>query len=84
VPRTRYGVSPWSDEFPKTRRPETPRFSGEAAAPVVIVGGGLAGVFTAYAFAAAGVRVALLEAERLGHLGASRSPGILHGEAAPS
>jgi glycine/D-amino acid oxidase-like deaminating enzyme len=51
---------------------------------VVIVGGGLAGVFTAYAFAAAGIRVALLEAERLGHLGAGRGPGILQGEAAPS
>jgi glycine/D-amino acid oxidase-like deaminating enzyme len=51
---------------------------------VVIIGGGLAGIFSAYAFAAAGVKVAVLEAERVGHLGAARSPGVLQGEAASS
>jgi gamma-glutamylputrescine oxidase len=70
------------DEFPKSRRPEFPRFRDSAAYPVVIIGGGLAGVFTAYAFAAAGIKVALLEAERLGHAGASRGPGVLQGEPA--
>jgi glycine/D-amino acid oxidase-like deaminating enzyme len=84
VIRTRYGVSPWIEEFPKKRRPEFPRFSGTATLPVVIVGGGLAGVFTAYAFSAAGIRVALLEAQRLGQTGGGRSPGVLQGEAAPS
>ena len=82
--RTRYGVSPWIDEFPKRRRPEFPRFRGDASYPVVIVGGGLAGVMTAYAFSAAGVRVALFEADRLGLAGGGRSTGVLHGEAAPS
>lgn len=83
--RTRYGVSPWTDEFPKRRRPEFPRFRGdEVKPPVVIIGAGLAGIFSAYAFAAAGVKVVVLEAERLGHGGASRGPGILQGEAAPS
>ena len=81
---TQYGVSPWLNEFPKTRRPEFPPYRGEAAYPVVIIGGGLAGVLTAYAFSAAGVRVALLEAGRLGHQGASRSPGVLQAEAAQS
>ena len=80
--RTRYGISPWIDELPKRRRPEFPRFRGEAEYPVVIIGGGLAGVFSAYAFAAAGVKVALVEADRLGHAGASRGPGVLQGEAA--
>jgi glycine/D-amino acid oxidase-like deaminating enzyme len=84
VTRTRYGVSPWLDDFPRNRRPDFPRFRGTAAYPVVIVGGGLAGCLTAYAFAAAGVRVALLEADRVGHGGAGRGPGILQGEAAPS
>jgi glycine/D-amino acid oxidase-like deaminating enzyme len=84
VTRTRYGVSPWLDEFPKSRRPEFPRFRDTATYPVVIIGGGLAGVFSAYAFAASGVKVALLEAERIGHGGASRGPGVLQGEAAPS
>lgn len=82
--RTRYGSTPWLDEFPKRRRPEFPRFRGEADYPVVIIGGGLAGVFTAYAFSAAGIRVALLEAGRAGQLGASRGPGLLQGEAAAS
>lgn len=82
--RTRYGASPWIDETPKKRRPDFPRFRAEAAYPVVIIGGGLAGVFTAYAFSAAGIKVALLEAARLGHGGASRGPGILQGEAAAS
>ena len=82
--RTRYGVSPWIEEFPKKRRPDFPRFSGTATLPVVIVGGGLAGVFSAYAFSAAGIRVALLEAHRLGQTGGGRSPGFLQGEAGPS
>ena len=81
---TRYGVSPWIDEFPKSRRPDFPQFRGEATYPVVIIGGGLTGVFTAYTFAAAGIRVALLEAGRVGQGGAGRGPGILQGEAAPS
>jgi glycine/D-amino acid oxidase-like deaminating enzyme len=84
VTRTRYGVSPWIDEFPKSRRPDFPRYRGHAALPVAIVGGGLAGVFTAYAFAAAGIRVALLEAGRVGHLGGGRGPGVLQAEAALS
>lgn len=82
--RTRYGVSPWIDEFPKGRRPDFPRYRGESEQAVVIIGGGLAGVFSAYAFAAAGVKVTLLEAERLGHAGAARGPGILQGEATAS
>jgi glycine/D-amino acid oxidase-like deaminating enzyme len=84
VTRTRYGVSPWIDEIPKSRRPDFPRFRGVATYPVVIVGGGLAGVLTAYAFSAAGIRVALLEADRLGLIGGARGTGVLHGEAAPS
>ncbi len=82
--RTEYGVSPWIDAFPKKRRPDFARFRGSKPYPVVIVGGGLAGCFTAYAFAAAGVKVALLEADRLGMAGGGRGPGILQGEAAPS
>jgi glycine/D-amino acid oxidase-like deaminating enzyme len=82
VTRTRYGVSPWLDEFPKRRRPDFPRLREPATFPVVIIGGGLAGVCTAYAFAAAGVKVALLEAERIGHAGAAHGSGVLQGEAA--
>jgi gamma-glutamylputrescine oxidase len=84
VTRTRYGISPWFEQFPKRRRPDFPRLRDNATYPVVIIGGGLAGVFSAYAFAAAGVKVAVLEAERIGHAGASRSPGVLQGEASAS
>ena len=82
--RTRYGVSPWIDEVPKRRRPDFPRFRGNGDYPIVIIGGGLSGVFTAYAFAAAGIKVTLLEADRLGLAGASRGAGILQGEATRS
>jgi glycine/D-amino acid oxidase-like deaminating enzyme len=84
VTRTRYGVSPWIDEFPKRRRPDYAKFRGEGDYPVVIIGGGVSGVLSAYAFAAGGVKVALLEADRIGQRGAARSPGILQGEAASS
>lgn len=89
--RTRYGVSPWVDQFPTGKRLELPRFSASAARsltgspiPVVIVGGGLAGCFTAYALAASGVKVVLFEADRVGMGGASRGPGVLQAEAALS
>ena len=63
---TRYGRSPWVDSFPRSRVPSYPKHKGQLTADVVIVGGGLTGCATAYAFAAAGVRVVLLEADRIG------------------
>jgi glycine/D-amino acid oxidase-like deaminating enzyme len=63
---TRYGRSPWIDRFPKSRVPSYPRHRGNDPAPVVIVGGGLTGCATAYAFAAAGVKATLLEAGQIG------------------
>jgi glycine/D-amino acid oxidase-like deaminating enzyme len=88
--RIKYGSSPWVDEFPSSRRLDLPRFRGEGpessggTLPTVIVGGGLTGCCTAYALAAAGMKVILLEAHRLGLGGTSRSPGVLQGEASPS
>jgi glycine/D-amino acid oxidase-like deaminating enzyme len=77
----RYGRAPWGDRFPASRVPSYPRH--RAAAPgdsadvvdVVIVGGGLTGCATAYAFAAAGVNVMLLEADRIGRSNTSASAG---------
>jgi glycine/D-amino acid oxidase-like deaminating enzyme len=63
---TRYGRSPWIDRFPRSRVPSFPRHRGTDPAPAVIVGGGLTGCATAYAFAAAGVKAVLLEADRIG------------------
>jgi glycine/D-amino acid oxidase-like deaminating enzyme len=82
--RTRYGVSPWIEEVSPKRRPSHSPYRGSASFPVVIVGGGLCGAMTAYALAAAGVRVALLEADRLGLRGAGRAPGVVQADAAPS
>jgi glycine/D-amino acid oxidase-like deaminating enzyme len=72
---TRYGRSPWIDRFPKSRVPSYPRFRGPLDVEVAIVGGGLTGCAIAYAFAAAGVKVALLEADRIGRAGSGRAAG---------
>ena len=71
---TRYGHSPWIDQFPKSRLPAYPRQHGALATDVVIIGGGLVGCATAYALSAAGVTVALVEAASVGR-GASGSAG---------
>ena len=56
----------WFDTFPKSRRPGYPKYRGATETDVVIVGGGLTGCACAASFAAAGVKVALLEADRIG------------------
>src|SRR5262245_30026258 len=74
---TRYGRSPWIDQFPKSRVPDYPKHRDPAPADVVVIGGGLTGCATAYAFAAAGIKVLLLEADRLGRGVAGASAGWL-------
>lgn len=63
---TKYGRSPWIDTFPRSRVPSYPGHRGNSSADVVIVGGGLTGCATAYALAANGVDVMLLEAGQIG------------------
>jgi glycine/D-amino acid oxidase-like deaminating enzyme len=82
--RTRYGVSPWIDLFPKSRRPDFPRLRGDHSTRVIIVGGGLTGCATAYACAVAGVKPILLEADRLGQGSAGRGAGLLLSDPGPS
>lgn len=72
---TRYGRSPWIDQFPKSRVPAYPRHRGALTTDVAIVGGGLTGCATAYAFAAAGVKVALLEGDRVARGSTGSSAG---------
>lgn len=67
----------WRDRFPKSRRPAYPRLRGEADTGVVIVGGGLTGCACASAFAAAGVKVVLLEAEAIGAGATAGSMGLV-------
>jgi glycine/D-amino acid oxidase-like deaminating enzyme len=75
---TIYGRSPWIQQFPKSRVPSYPRYRGESSAEVVIIGGGLTGCATAYAFAVAGVRVTLLEAAQVGRGSSGSTSGWLN------
>jgi len=82
--RTHYGLSPWIDTLPSSRRPDHPRLRGEHGAEVVIIGGGLTGCATAYACAVAGLKPILIEAGRLGQASAGRSAGLLLPEPGPA
>jgi glycine/D-amino acid oxidase-like deaminating enzyme len=82
--RTRYGVSPWIENFPRTRRPDHPRLRGELTTEVAIIGGGLTGCATAYACAVSGLRPMLIEADRIGQGSAGRDAGLLLPEPGPS
>ena len=64
-----------STVFPGPAFPSYPRHRGQLDADVVIVGGGLTGCATAYACAAAGVKVVLVEAERIGRGSTGSSSG---------
>jgi glycine/D-amino acid oxidase-like deaminating enzyme len=77
---TRYSRSPWVDQYPKSRVPSFSRHRGSQQTDVVIIGGGLTGCVTAYAFAAAGVKVLLLEAEQIGRGTTGRAPGWISEE----
>lgn len=72
---TQYGRSPWTDRFPRSRVPSYPRLRGRHEIDVVVIGGGLTGCATAYAFAAAGIKVALIEAGQIGHGASALSTG---------
>jgi glycine/D-amino acid oxidase-like deaminating enzyme len=84
VPSTRYGISPWLDAVPVKKRRQFPAFRGVITHPVVVVGGGMSGAMAAYACAAAGHKVILLEADRVGTGGSGQATGLLSGEAAES
>jgi len=77
---TKYGRSPWIDEFPKSRVPSFPKYKGAQTTDVVVLGGGLTGCVSAYAFAAAGARVLLLEADQIGRGSSGFSSGWISDE----
>ena len=70
--------------FPSRNGASFRRFAASSTHPVVIVGGGMSGAMTAYACAAAGLKVMLLEADRIGLGGSGRATGLLSGEACES
>ena len=65
------------DTFPRSRRPDYSRQRGEIRTTVAVVGGGLTGCACAVAFANAGVKVVLLEADRIGAGATAASAGLL-------
>ena len=67
----------WLDRFPKARRPAHPRLRGELDTDVVVVGGGLTGCACAASFAAAGIKVVVLEADRVGAASTAASAGLI-------
>jgi glycine/D-amino acid oxidase-like deaminating enzyme len=72
---TKYGRSPWIDRFPASRVPSYPKYRGNSQIDVAVIGGGLSGCLAAYAFAAAGVKVCVLEADRIGRGATSLATG---------
>ena len=80
----RYGISPWLDAVPAKKRPEFAAFRGTITHPVVIVGGGMSGAMAAYACASAGLKVILLEADRVGLGGTGHATGLMSGESSAS
>jgi glycine/D-amino acid oxidase-like deaminating enzyme len=72
---TKYARSPWIDQFPKSRVPSFPRHRGASTIDAVIIGGGLTGAVTAYAFSVAGVKVVLLEAGQIGRGNSASASG---------
>src|SRR5688572_33405419 len=72
---TKYGRSPWTDRLPRSRVPSYPRLRGRHEIDVVIIGGGLTGCATAYSLAAAGIKVALVEAAQIGRGASGCSTG---------
>jgi glycine/D-amino acid oxidase-like deaminating enzyme len=75
---TKVRTSPiWIDRLPKSRRPEYPRFKGHTDTDVVVIGGGLTGCACAWSFAAAGIRVVVLEQGRIGMSAAGAGIGLV-------
>src|SRR5262249_35653953 len=77
VPMTKYGRSPWIDQFPRSRVPSYPSYKGHDPRDVVVIGAGLTGCATAYALSAAGVKTMVLEAEQIGRGATSLSAGLI-------
>lgn len=74
---TKYGRSVWLERYPRARVPSHPKLRQKLVTDVAIVGAGLTGCATAYAFAAAGVKVVLVDAGQVGHGSSAASFGLI-------
>ena len=75
--KVRYGIPHWLAQFHQKRRPTYPCHRGHIETDVVVVGGGFTGCATAYAFAEAGIRVALFESNQIGQGSTGASTAML-------
>jgi glycine/D-amino acid oxidase-like deaminating enzyme len=71
------GTEYWAERTAASRRPVHPPYRGQREADAVVIGGGLTGATAAYLFAAAGLRVVLLEAGRLASGSTAGSLGVI-------
>jgi glycine/D-amino acid oxidase-like deaminating enzyme len=72
-----YGSRFWAERTAARRRHAYPTFRGTHEADAVIIGGGLTGCTSAYVLARAGLKVMLLEGDRLAGGATSRSVGVI-------
>lgn len=79
-----YGARYWAERTAHSRRTRYPPLVGEHTADVVVIGGGLTGTTAAYVLARGGLKVILLEGDRLAGGGTSAGLGTIVPEAALS
>src|SRR2546430_1181360 len=75
--KLRYGRSLWLDRSSRIARRRFPTHRGSLDVDVVIVGGGITGAIAACLFSQDGVRVAVLEAKRIGRGSTAASSALL-------
>src|SRR6202163_4976520 len=77
MPLLRVAVPLWLAQYTRRNRPRYPAVATDLRTDVAIVGGGVTGAAVAWMFARAGVRVAVLEAARVGRGSTAASTALL-------
>ncbi len=72
-----YGARYWAERTAESRRRSYPKLKGQHTTDVVVIGGGLTGTATAYALAAGGLGVILVEADRIASGSTAGSLGVI-------
>lgn len=72
-----YGARYWAERTADSRRRSYPKLKGQHTTDVVVIGGGLTGTATAYALAAGGLGVILVEADRIAGGSTAGSLGVI-------
>jgi glycine/D-amino acid oxidase-like deaminating enzyme len=77
MPRLRLGTPLWLGTHSNTRVDRFPALRGAHTVDIAIIGGGFTGATIAWHFAASGIRVALVEADRVGRGSTAASTALL-------